>query len=205
MVSAARADISRARRIVKVLTHHGFHQFVPKKGFVHLIGKTLIKPDDEELAALDQPRMAARRFRKVLEDLGPTFIKLGQVLSTRPDVLPPAFVEELSRLQDDTPPIPFERIRTVVERGLGRALDEAYAWFSEEPLAAASIAQAHRARTHAGDEVVVKVIREGVAELIEADLDLLHLLARLLEATLEEMELYSPGELVETFDTALKR
>lgn len=204
-VTAARAGLQRLRRIVSVLTHHGFHQFVPKKGLIHFLGKAFISPDDEELAVLDQPDAAARRFRRVLESLGPTFMKLGQVLSTRPDLLPPAFIRELQSLQDDTPPVAFELIRATVEAELGRDLDEAFAHFEREPLAAASIAQAHVARTREGDEVVVKVIRPGVEALIAADLDLLHLLARLLEASLEEMELYAPGELVETFDCALKR
>jgi ubiquinone biosynthesis protein len=204
-VTAARAGLQRLRRIVAVLTHHGFHQFVPKRGLIHFLGKAFISPDDEELAVLDQPDAAARRFRRVLETLGPTFMKLGQVLSTRPDVLPPAFIRELQSLQDDTPPVAFDLIRATVEAELGCDLDQAFAHFEREPLAAASIAQAHAARTREGDEVVVKVIRPGVEALIEADLDLLHLLARLLEASLEEMELYAPGELVETFDSALKR
>lgn len=203
-VSTARADLVRLGKIVGVLTRHGFHQFVGKRRLVRFLGKAFIPPDDEELAALEQPEMAALRFRKVLEELGPTFIKLGQVLSTRPDLLPRSFVTELERLQDDAPPVDFEEIRAVVESSLGRSLDEAFAHFKPTPLASASMAQVHVARTHEGDEVVVKVIRPDVAALIEADLDLMHLLARMLEAIFAEMELYAPGQLVETFDKALK-
>ncbi|MBN1947551.1 MAG: hypothetical protein JW797_17920 [Bradymonadales bacterium] len=203
VVTAVAADFSRFRKIVRVLTRHGFHQFVPKKGLVHFLGKRLVRPDDEELAALDQPDVAAKRFRKVLEELGSTFIKLGQVLSTRPDVLPASFVAELSHLQDDAPPVAFEEMKKVVETSLGQRLEECYAWFDETPLASASIAQVHRARTHEGHEVVVKIIRPRVGDLIQADMDLLHLLAFLLESSIQEMELYSPGELVKTFDRAL--
>ncbi len=204
-VTAARADITRLGRIVAVLTRHGFHQFVKRRRLLGFLGKAFIPADDEELLAVDQPGMAAVRFRKVLSELGPTFIKLGQVLSTRPDLLPAEFVRELERLQDDAPPLPVEQIKQKIESELGIPLTEAFAHFEEEPLASASIGQVHRARTHDGDEVVVKVVRPGVNELIEADLDLLHLMARILEATFQEMELYAPGELVETFDKALKR
>lgn len=204
-VSAARADLARLGKIAGVLTRHGFHQFVSKRRMLGFLGKAFIPKDDEELQAVAEPAMAAVRFRKVLSELGPTFIKLGQVLSTRPDLLPHAFVTELEKLQDDAPPVPFETLRGKIERELGRPISQAFARFDEEPLASASIGQVHRARTHEGDEVVVKVVRPGVAELIEADLDLLHGLAGLLEASFQEMELYAPGELVATFDAALTR
>jgi ubiquinone biosynthesis protein len=204
LVTAIRADLGRFTRIFKVLVRHGFHQFVPKRGLARFVGKRFIAPDDEELQADDLPEVAALRFRKVLEELGPTFIKLGQVLSTRPDLLPRAFVRELQRLQDDAPPVPFEEIRQVVEEGLDRDLDDCFADFSTEPLAAASVAQVHTATTLDGDEVVVKVIRPNVREIIEADLDLLHFVTRILEATFEEIALYGTGELVAAFDRAIK-
>ncbi|MCA9565345.1 MAG: AarF/ABC1/UbiB kinase family protein, partial [Myxococcales bacterium] len=205
MVTAARADFSRFKKIVGVLTHHGFHQFVGRRGVLRFLGRAFIKPDDEEMQAVAQPERAAIRFRKVLEELGPTFIKLGQVLSTRADLLPPQFIHELEKLQDDAAAVPFEAIKETVERQLGRKLREAYRSFDEEPLAAASMAQVHRAVTHSGRDVVVKVIRPGIEDMMKADLDLLHLVARLLEATFAELELYAAGELVQTFDVALKR
>ena len=203
-VSVAIHDLARLRRIFAVITRHGFHQFVGRRGVIRFLGKRLIPPDDPDLNVPDAPGQAARRFRRVLEELGPTFIKMGQLLSTRPDLLPPEFVVELEALQDDAPPLPFEQIRGVIESSLGAPVEALYAEIDETPLAAASIAQVHAARTPSGTEVVVKVIRPGIADLIAADLDLLHLLARMLEAAFAELELYAPGDLVATFDAAIK-
>jgi ubiquinone biosynthesis protein len=135
--------------------------------------------------------------------LGPTFVKLGQILSTRPDLLPAAFIAELRLLQDSVTPIPLEAIRAQLTAGLGRPPEEAFASIEPEPLAAASIAQVHRARTRDGQEVAVKVQRPGIASQIRSDLQVLHALARLLEAVVEETGIYSPVGIVEEFDRAI--
>ncbi len=145
----------------------------------------------------------ARRFRELLADLGPTFIKMGQVLSTRADILPAEYVEELSHLQDAASPIPVETVRREIARGLGRPWDEAFASIDEAPLASASIAQVHRGRTRAGEDVAVKVQRPEIREQIETDLDLLYYLAKLLEAAVEEVGVYTPSGIVEEFDRAI--
>ena len=131
-------------------------------------------------------RRTAQRFRQLLLDLGPTFIKLGQLLSSRPDILPSHWVEELSELQDAVPPFPLSEVRAEIERGLGRPVEVCFAELDEAPLASASIAQVHRARTHAGEPVVVKVQRPRIRQRIESDLSLLYQLARLVEAVVEE-------------------
>jgi ubiquinone biosynthesis protein len=123
----------------------------------------------------------ARSLRRALEDGGVTFVKLGQVLSTRPDLLPPAFIDELSKLQDQVAPVPFDRVEQELEEDLGRPVAEVFAEFDREPLAAASIAQVYRARLHSGDDVVVKVRRPGIDRVVERDLDIVYRVARSLE------------------------
>ena len=142
--------------------------------------------EDLPAAAVDEAqgepdRRTAVRFRQLLLDLGPTFIKLGQLLSSRPDLLPSHWIDELSQLQDSVPPIPLAEVRGEIERGLGRPVGELFAWLDDRPLASASIAQVHRARTHEGQEVVVKVQRPGTRQRIESDLPLLHYLATALD------------------------
>src|SRR5690242_740531 len=127
--------------------------------------------------SLRQPPVMPSLVRKSLEELGPTFMKLGQVMSTRPDLVPPAFEEELSRLQDAAPPVPTEHIVRSIERALGRPIHEAFASFDPRPLAAASIGQVHAARMHDGTDVVVKVRRPNVDDSIEVDLALIEKLA----------------------------
>jgi ubiquinone biosynthesis protein len=204
-VKTAVQDIRRFRDIASVLTRHGFSAVARTAG----LGRFLPEEQDpvefesaDELFGEDRSETAAR-FRNVLEDLGPTFVKLGQVLSTRPDIMPPEFIEELKHLQDKVPALPFDEVKEQVEDKLDRRLEDAYESFEEKPLAAASIGQAHRARTHDGVDVVVKVQRPGIEEKIRSDLDILFYLARLLEATIEEVELYTPTAIVREFERAI--
>lgn len=204
-VKTAVQDIKRVRDIARVLTRHGFSAVARSAGLGRFLPEETELVEFEEggdLLGEDRSETAAR-FRGVLEDLGPTFVKLGQVLSTRPDIMPPEFIEELKFLQDRVPALSFEEVRGQVEAALGERLEEAYASFEEKPLAAASIGQAHRARTHDGAEVVVKVQRPGIAEKIRSDLDILYYLARLLEATIREVELYTPTAIVGEFEGAI--
>ncbi len=199
-VRAAVDDVSRFTFIARVLIKHGFTEMLGRTG-VH--APDAAGSSNERIDPRADPDDAARRFRMVLEELGPTFVKVGQILSTRPDVLPPPFVAELSLLQDQAAPVAFERIRDSVEAALGDRLDALYASFDPEPLASASMAQTHRATLPDGTDVVVKVQRPGIAETMRSDLDLMHLFARLLEATVREMELYAPADIVRALDEAL--
>jgi ubiquinone biosynthesis protein len=127
---------------------------------------------------VEATREGAVRFRETLEELGATFVKLGQLLSSRPDLLPDVYIEELGKLVDEVPPVPFPEIREVIERELGL---EPFARIDETPLASASIGQIHRALLHTGQDVVVKVRRPGVVEQIDVDLALLRRTARIAE------------------------
>jgi ubiquinone biosynthesis protein len=162
-----------------------------------------VKVDSQGERWRDQP--PAIRFRRLLEDLGPTYIKFGQIMSMRPDIMPASYIAALEGLQDQTPPVPFDAIQAVVERSLGRPLAELYADFSREPLATASIAQTHRAVTRDGDAVIVKVQRPGIEETMRGDLDLLFMLTKALEVSIEEMRLLAPSEIVTEFEIALLR
>ncbi|GIX49637.1 MAG: ubiquinone biosynthesis protein UbiB [Candidatus Tectimicrobiota bacterium] len=139
------------------------------------------------------------RLRLLCEELGPTFIKLGQLLSTRPDLLPPEYLRELARLQDHAPSEDFAAICATVQEELGRPLTELFASIDAAPLAAASIAQVHRATLPGGERVILKVQRPGIRQVIQADLDLLRDLARLAERYLSELRPLQPTGLVEEF------
>jgi ubiquinone biosynthesis protein len=205
VIAAAVKDVQRLREIVAVLTRHGFSQIIRSAGLDKILGQRLTTPVDAEPVDPSDRRGMARRLRNVLEDLGTTFIKLGQILSTRRDLLPQVYIQEFTRLQDSVPAMPFEEVRTQVEEGLGAPLEELYASFEVEPLATASIAQVHEAVTREGRRVVVKVQRTGIAEQIRSDLDILHFLSRILKATIEEMDVYNVQEIVNEFERAIKQ
>ncbi|HET6921610.1 MAG TPA: AarF/ABC1/UbiB kinase family protein [Anaeromyxobacteraceae bacterium] len=200
-------DLNRLREIATVVAGHGFGAYLERTRLGDLVGRVPAEAEPTGEAARPgegQPdRRTAVRFRRLLLDLGPTFIKLGQLLSSRPDMLPVHWIEELSELQDACPPLPLAEVRREIERGLSHPVGELFASLEAEPLASASIAQVHRARTHQGEDVVVKVQRPRIRDRIEADLGLLYYLARLLEAVVEETGVYTPTDIVEEFDKAI--
>ena len=193
-------DLNRLRQIATIAARHGFADLLDRAGVFRLIGRR----EPVEQAPDTRAASTARRFRRMLEDLGPTFVKLGQVLSTRADLLPGEFVAELRLLQDSVAPIPLDAVRAQIQAGLGRSPEEAFASIEQEPLAAASIAQVHRATTVEGEPVVVKVQRPGIQTQMASDLQVLRALAKLLEAVVEETGIYSPVGIVEEFDRAIR-
>lgn len=201
MLREAIQDANRLRQIAAAVVKHGFGAYLDRTRLREQLGRDAPPSRGGALPAPD--RKTAARFRQLLAELGPTFIKLGQLLSTRPDVLPAHWVEELEALQDACPPVPLEVIRAEIARGLGQPMEEIFAEIDERPLASASIAQVHRAVTHAGEQVVVKVQRPGIRQQIESDLALLDYLARLLEAVIEETSLYTPSGVIEEFDRTI--
>jgi ubiquinone biosynthesis protein len=220
-------DVGRLREIAAVLAKHGFGHVLERLGLgpgklAPLGASAKSLPAGDKLSEPPPPPTQSRavRMRLVLAELGPSFIKLGQIASTRTDLLPPDITAELRKLQDDVPSVPFEQLRGEVERSLGRPLDALFVQFSPEPLAAASIGQVHRARLRAEwDEpelgpdgaplpqqerdVVVKVQRPGVRAVIERDMELLAMLAQIIERTIEEARTYDPVGLVRQFDKSI--
>jgi ubiquinone biosynthesis protein len=196
-------DLNRLRQIATAVARHGFGAYLDSTRLPRREAEVLREGAREAGAPPEPDRKTAARFRQLLLDLGPTFIKLGQLLSSRPDMLPSHWVDELSDLQDSVPPIALSEVRREIERGLGRRVSEVFAWLDDRPLASASIAQVHRARTHQGLEVVVKVQRPGTREAIESDLPLLYYLAWLLEAVVEETGVYTPTGIIEEFDRSI--
>lgn len=195
--------IKRYREIAEILIRHGFgflverfdlHHFLPyKRKYRHL--------QDEAHDTTHIPR----RLRSVLEDLGPTFIKLGQLLSIRPDLLPEEYLEELENLQDKVPSFSFKEVRERVEEELEAPLEEIFQEFQEEPLAAASIGQVHRAVTNKGERVVVKIQRPKVKEIIDMDLAIMQNIAQMVRERFFVEPLYDPEEIVHEFASSIKQ
>jgi ubiquinone biosynthesis protein len=223
-IFSAVRDLERLRQIYVVLVRHGFGELAQRLGFGGKKAKArpqLPEPEEKVAAEVDAAVSEAEekrgeeerrkislpeRVRLVAMDLGPSFVKLGQIASTRPDVIPAAWIAELKKLQDEVTPLPFAEIKGAVESSLGRAIEDVYERFDEKPLAAASIGQVHRAvlRTPEGpQEVVVKVQRPGVRSTVARDVEILHTLAALVERTIPESRIYSPIGLVDQFDRAI--
>ncbi|NLX19227.1 MAG: AarF/ABC1/UbiB kinase family protein, partial [Desulfobulbus sp.] len=155
----------------------------------------------QQVSRLSRPE----RLRLVFEELGPTFIKLGQLLSTRPDLIPADFLGELAKLQDDIPPFSEEEVRDILREELGRYPEEIFLYFDIEPQAAASIGQVHRALLENGAEVVVKIQRPGIENVIAVDLEILAHIAELMERHLEEAQGHQPMAIVHEFARSLSR
>ncbi len=199
MLKEAFQDLNRLRQIGVIAARHGFADWLERTNFWRPLGKKeTVEPSPEA-----RRESQAKRFTRMLNDLGPTFVKLGQVLSTRGDLLPAEYVEELATLQDQVKPIPLEQVHEQIQRAFGKRPAELFESISPEPLAAASIAQVHRAVTLAGEEVVVKVQRPGITEQIRADLSVLQSLAKMIEAVVEETGVYTPTGIIEEFDRAI--
>ncbi len=188
----------RAADILTVLVRYGFGGLVTEIGLDRLVdkGRALLgrsSPDDQR-----QRLPHNVRIRMALEELGPTFIKLGQVLSTRSDLIPPELADEFRKLQSDAPKVDFAAIRKRLDEEFDGRTDELFESIEEAPMAAASIAQAHRARLHDGTDVVIKIMRPGIEAIIESDMELLAELARFTEKYFEA-EAFSPTAVVEEF------
>ena len=196
-------DLKRYSHIAAVLVRHGFGDLLDRLKARYYVswGRRTFTKKAREFEGLS----TAERLRLAFEELGPTFIKLAQILSSRPDVLPPEFIEELSKLQDSVAPFPFADAKTLIEAQFGRPLTDLFISIEETPVAAASLAQVHRARTTLGDEVAVKVQRMGVKTIIETDIRILYDLAGLAERHLSESRYFEPVRLVDEFARTIRR
>lgn len=196
--------LNRYQRILRVLFKYGFNDLVDRLHIDQYLesGLQMInRKPREQLAKLSRPE----RLRLVFEELGPTFIKLGQLLSTRPDLIPAEYLDELAKLQDDIPPFAVEEVNKIIFEELGRLPGEVFLYFDEKPLAAASIGQVHRARMDNGTEVVLKIQRPGIENEIAVDLEILNHIAGLMEQYLEEVQGHQPIAIVEEFARSLSR
>lgn len=198
-------NIDRLRQILQVLIKYGFGYIVDRlKIDQNIIRKNLIRFGPiKKLDIFDMP--VPVRARKVFEELGPTFIKLGQILSTRPDVVPLEFCKELEKLQDEVPAFEYEKVEEEIRNELKNPVDKIFNNFSREPEAAASLSQVHFAELKTGENVVVKVQRPDIRKVIKKDLKILDGLAKLMEKHIEESKIYNPVGIVNEFkETILK-
>ena len=168
-------NLRRYRQIGEILLRHGFGYLIQQADLIHILPPFR---RIQSYKAQDSSLSLATRIRLVFEELGPTFIKFGQILSTRPDLIPPDIIKELEKLQSDVQPVEFLKIQKQIEGELKCSLDQVFDYFEPQPLAAASIGQVHRGRLRDGTEVVVKVQRPNVRQVITADLEILYSLAR---------------------------
>jgi ubiquinone biosynthesis protein len=199
MLREAAKDLNRLRRITQTIGKYGYHELIKRSPDL----PKEISTDDFAPVDPTLPKTGPRAFRLMLEELGPTFIKFGQVMSTRPDLIPKAYVDELRTLQDECEPLPFEQIKQALREGLPADPDELFRSIEETPLATASIAQVHRGVTRDGKKVVVKVQRPGISEQVRTDIDVLYRIARFLHAILEESAMAEPVGIVREFEKAL--
>lgn len=200
----AARDLGRLRDIVSVLVRYGFSDAVQRMGLSTLLesaGKLLHLKKTSEIPKLDTPQ----RIRFALEELGPTFVKLGQILSTRVDLFPPEWIAEFEKLQDQVPPVPFEKLHEQLTEDLGAPPEEIFSFLDTEALAAGSIAQVHAARLIDGTEVILKIRRPDIRPVIEADLRLLTRIAEIAENEIEEIRRFHPKQVVRQFTLSLHR
>jgi ubiquinone biosynthesis protein len=197
-------DLGRLHDIAAILVRYGFGDMVRRVGLANALeraGRMLHWSNAEEFAHMPPPE----RVRRALEEMGPTFVKLGQVLATRIDLFEPEWIAEFGKLQDSAPAVPWAEIRRQLIEDLGASPETTFAAFDPEPLAAASIAQVHRARLEDGSSVVVKVRRPGIRPIIEADLRWLMRLAELAETESAELRAFHPQEVARHFSQSLRR
>ncbi|MDU4695089.1 MULTISPECIES: ABC1 kinase family protein [Paenibacillus] len=190
----------RYRDIAMALGRHGFGYLAEGIGLTRLIRLPLRRLRKDEPSA----RTLAERIRLVLEELGPTFVKVGQLASTRSDLLPEAIIQELVKLQDQVPPFPAEEARGILEAELHQPLAELLQSFDETPLAAASIGQVHRARLISGEPVAIKIQRPGISPVIELDLDILQHLTMLAIKRWSWVSRYQIPQMVEEFSRSIR-
>lgn len=193
-IGQAVKNVQRLRQILAVFAKYGFADVVQKVNLGKFLPSRL-----RDFAESQAETTPPERLRKAFEELGPTFVKLGQLLSTRSDLLPDAFIEEFTKLQDKVQPLAYPVVKTVVEGELGKKIEEAYSSFTSEPLAAASIGQVHEATLLTGEKVVVKIQRPEIEKIIETDISLLAFLAGLLEKYVPETRIMGPTVIVDEF------
>lgn len=190
-------ELWRFGKIIRILIKHGFGDIVQR-----LFKKAPEEPADDKnkTEAVKNGFPSPQRIRYVLEELGPSFIKLGQLMSTRADIFPPVYIEEFTKLQDQVPPISFNHIRDIIQKELGRPLEDIFAEFASESMAAASVAQVHKAILFSGEQVAVKVVRPGIDKVIRKDIRLMYTMGKRAEKAFEIARVIGVVNLVKEFE-----
>jgi ubiquinone biosynthesis protein len=200
MAQPATRNLGRLSEIAQVAVRHGFGYWFETHRLADLFPRRGPRAELE-----GQPSERGKHLREMLDELGPTFVKFGQLLSTRPDVLPPDIIVELRGLQDDVRPFPFEDVERVIEEELGLSVDKLFPEFDERPIAAASIGQVHLATLPNGGRVAVKVQRPGAPRQIEADLALLYQAARIAKERVRALDFIDAHQLVDEFSRSIRQ
>jgi ubiquinone biosynthesis protein len=200
MAQAPPRSLGRISEIAQVAVRHGFGYFFHRNRL-----SDLVPENGDGAAAVDVPSERGRHLRELLDELGPTFVKFGQLLSMRPDVLPPDIISELRGLQDDVSPFPYEEAAAVIEEELGQPVERLFREFDPVPMAAASIGQVHRAVLPNGRRVAVKVQRPGAPRQIEADLNLMYQAARLAKERVRALDFIDARGLVDEFARSIRQ
>jgi ubiquinone biosynthesis protein len=200
MAQTATRNLGRLSEIAQVAVRHGFGYWFDTHKLTDLFPRRGTRIEDD-----GQPSQRGQHLREMLDELGPTFVKFGQLLSTRPDVLPPDIIAELRGLQDDVRPFPLNDVEKVVEEDLGLTIEQLFTEFEEKPVAAASIGQVHRATLPNGRRVAVKVQRPGAPRQIEADLALLYQAARIAKERVRALDFIDTHQLVDEFARSIRQ
>jgi ubiquinone biosynthesis protein len=202
-LSVAR-DFGRVHEITSILIRYGFGDLVQRLGIAGIVeraGHVLHWHEIDELTNMESPE----RVRRVLEEMGPTFVKLGQIFATRPDLFSPPWIAEFEKLQDQARPAPIDKIMAQLKEDLGADPETVFALFDKTPLAAASIGQVHKAFLDDGTPVIVKIRRPGIRAVVEADLRLLNQLADIASKELKDLRRYNPQDIVRQFTLSMRR
>ncbi len=197
-------NIGRIREIIGVLVKYGFEDIVTNSTLRNFVSeKVRISWVRQDKPVFQYSRW--ERIRMVCEELGPTFVKLAQVLSNRPDMLPAPLIEEFEKLQDNVPPFAFAKVKEIIERETGKKLEDVFEVFNEKPLASASIGQVHKARMKDGKEVVVKIQRPEVREQVESDLAILVDAVNRADRYLQKQGITNAPDLVRSFERSMHK
>jgi ubiquinone biosynthesis protein len=199
VASAATRNLGRLSEIAQVAVKHGFGYFFERHRLTDLVpGRTRVAPEGT-------PSERGQHLREMLDELGPTFVKFGQLLSTRPDIVPPDILLELQALQDDVRPFPYEDVERVIREELELSVEQLFTEFEQAPVAAASIGQVHRATLPNGHRVAVKVQRPNAPRQVEADLALLYQAARLARERVRALDFIDARQLVDEFARSIRQ
>jgi ubiquinone biosynthesis protein len=191
--------------VVHVLLRHGFADLVRRAGLHKSLPARLLRRLNITRAQPGAPETFGERLREALTELGPTFIKLGQVLSTRPDLVTYEVAEELALLQDKVAPVPYAKMAPVLEQTLGRPRDDVFDWFDETPVASASLSQVYRAVLKNGDAVAVKIQRPNIEKIIQSDLALMHQIAAWVDEHVRDVQWLNAPGVVHEFARSIRR